>query len=77
MASKMAAKIENPIYWLYFAVISKQSSHFCYYAFSTSLRELLIIKDVLNIYIQQKHNNECMLSTLCTTCFESKAADVG
>ena len=46
--------------------------------FQTSLRmyhasELFIIKDVLDIYTQQKQNNECMLST---TCLESKAADV-
>ena len=34
--------------------------------------ELFIIKDVLEIYTQQKQNNECMFFT---TCFESKAAD--
>ena len=56
----------------------KGSSHFCYYAFSTSLRmyhasELFIIKDALDIYTQQKQNNEGMLST---SCLLSKAADV-
>ena len=34
--------------------------------------ELLIIKDVLEIYIQQKQSNECMF---ITTCLESRAAD--
>ena len=34
--------------------------------------ELFIIKDVLEIYTQQKQNNECMF---ITTCLESKAAD--
>ena len=29
--------------------------------------ELFIIKDVLDIYIQQKRNNECMLSTLASS----------
>ena len=35
--------------------------------------ELFIVKDVLDIYTQQKQNNEYML---CTTCLESKAVDV-
>ena len=34
--------------------------------------ELFIIKDVLEIYTQQKQNNECMFTT---TCLESRAAD--
>ena len=34
--------------------------------------ELFIIKDVLEIYTQQKQNNECMF---ITTCLESRAAD--
>ena len=34
--------------------------------------ELFIIKDVLEIYTQQKQNNECMFFT---TCLESRAAD--
>ena len=34
--------------------------------------ELFIIKDVLEIYAQQKQNNECMF---ITTCLESRAAD--
>ena len=34
--------------------------------------ELFIIKDVLEIYTQQKHNNECMF---ITTCLKSRAAD--
>ena len=60
MAAKTAAKMENSIYWWYFAVFFlKKSSHFYYFAFSTSLRmyhasELFIIKDVLDIYTQQK-----------------------
>ena len=29
--------------------------------------ELFIIKDVLDIYTQQKQNNECMLSTLASS----------
>ena len=33
--------------------------------------ELFIIKDVLEIYTQQKQNNECMFFT---TCLESRAA---
>ena len=35
--------------------------------------ELFIIKDILEIYTQQKQNNECMF---ITTCLESRAADV-
>ena len=34
--------------------------------------ELFIIKDVLEIYTQQKQNNERMF---ITTCLESRAAD--
>ena len=34
--------------------------------------ELFIIEDVLEIYTQQKQNNECMF---ITTCLESMAAD--
>ena len=34
--------------------------------------ELFIIKDVLEIYTQQKQSNECMF---ITTCLESRAAD--
>ena len=34
--------------------------------------ELFIIKDVLEIYTQQKQNNECIF---ITTCLESRAAD--
>ena len=34
--------------------------------------ELFIIKDVSEIYIQQKQNNKCMF---ITTCLESRAAD--
>ena len=34
---------------------------------------LFIIKDILDIYTQQKQNNECML---ITTCLQSKTADV-
>ena len=34
--------------------------------------ELFIIKDILEIYTQQKQNNECMF---ITTCLESRAAD--
>ena len=34
--------------------------------------ELFIIKYVLEIYTQQKQNNECMF---ITTCLESRAAD--
>ena len=34
--------------------------------------ELFIIKDVLEIYTQQKQSNECMFTT---TCLESRAAD--
>ena len=47
-------------------------------AFSTSLAmlyhasELFIIKDVLEIYTQQKQSNKCMF---ITTCLESRAAD--
>ena len=32
--------------------------------------ELFIIKDVLEIYTQQKQNNECMI---ITTCVESRS----
>ena len=71
MASKMAAK--NGKFYLLVIFCSfflKKSSHFYYFAFLTSLRmyhasELFIIKDVLDIYTQQK--NKCML---CTTCHE-------
>ena len=78
MASKMAAKLENPIYWYFLLFFLNKSIHFCYLAFSTSLAmlyhasELFIIKDVLEIYTQQKQNNECMF---ITTCLESRAAD--
>ena len=34
--------------------------------------ELFIIKDVLEIYTQQKQNNECMF---ITNCLESRVAD--
>ena len=34
--------------------------------------ELFIIKDVLEIYTQQKQNNECIF---ITTCLETRAAD--
>ena len=34
--------------------------------------ELFIIKDVLEIYTQQKQNNDCMF---ITTCLESRAVD--
>ena len=34
--------------------------------------ELFIFKDVLEIYTQQKQNNECMF---ITTCLKSRAAD--
>ena len=34
--------------------------------------KLFIIKDVLEIYTQQKQSNECMF---ITTCLESRAAD--
>ena len=79
MASKMAAKMEIPFIGDNLqGIFSKKISHFCYYAFWTSLRmyhanELFIIKDVLDKYTQQKQNNENMLST---TCLESKATDV-
>ena len=60
-----------------FAVLSKYIYPFMLLAFSTSLRmypasELVLIKDVLEIYTQQKQN-ECMLST---TCLESKGQQV-
>ena len=34
--------------------------------------ELFIIKEILEIYTQQKQNNECIF---ITTCLESRAAD--
>ena len=62
MASKMAAKMENIYLLVVFCIFFlKKSSHFYYFAFSTSLRmyhasELFIIKDVLDIYTLQKKN---------------------
>ena len=64
---------------IFCSFFSKKNDHiFAIMRFFTSLRmyhasKLFIIKDVLDIYTQQKQNNECMLST---TCLEPETADV-
>ena len=40
MASKMAAELENPIYWYFLLFFLNKSIHFCYLAFSTSLARM-------------------------------------
>ena len=79
MASKMAAKMKNPIFWWYFAVLSKKSSLFAISCFFVITNDVSCQWTVHNqgrtgyIHSTKTKNNGCMLGT---TCFESKAADV-